>query len=186
MKKRTIDRFLFVLAFSFVAVWLIGNLALVRAGSRVARVIDGDTLVLNTGEKIRLLGVDAPDKGVEGADKAAVVVESLTLKKRVWVEGDRYSQDKFGRRLAWLWIGCETIPEFKPDDFMGKIYEQNRGLSYEKWVEDNPSGCKRGILLNEQLVKMGVADVYFAEGEGELMYGESLRQPGVEGKIYSF
>ena len=37
-------------------------------------------------------------------------------------------------------------------------------------------GCMRGVLVNEQLLKMGLVKTYFVEGDGELKYAERLRQ----------
>jgi len=146
----------------------------------VGKVIDGDTIVLDNGEKVRLLGIDAPDKGIEGSEKTTVVLETLIGGKKVWVEGDRYKEDQYGRRLGWLWMNCESVPEFKPEKYMEKVYLRNRGNTYTKWVEENPIGCRGGILVNEQLLKMGVVEQYFVEGEGELKYGERLRRAMTE------
>ena len=172
--------FFFILVFSFVAVWLIVNMLVVSAGLRVVRVIDGDTVVLSSGEKARLLGIDAPDMGAESSEKAAVALEKIVNGNRVWVEGDRYGKDQFGRRLIWLWVGCESKPEFKAADYMDKLYKANKGRQMERWVEENPPGCKRGILINEELIKMDLARVYFTEKEGEMKYGERLRRIEME------
>ncbi|MFH1722945.1 MAG: hypothetical protein ABH950_10130 [Candidatus Altiarchaeota archaeon] len=43
----------------------------------VSRVIDGDTFELSTGEKIRLICIDAPEKGEEFYEKSKTYLEDL-------------------------------------------------------------------------------------------------------------
>jgi len=80
----------------------------------VTRVIDGDTIVLDTGEKVRLIGVDTPEthhpqKPVEYFGKeASAFTRSLVEGQRVLVETDPANshlghKDKYGRTLAYVW-----------------------------------------------------------------------------------
>jgi len=175
VKKWGVSRFFFVFVAAFLTTWLTLNLFTARASDlSVVQVIDGDTVVMSNGQRVRLLGIDAPDRGVEGSEKAGVILESMLKNGRVWVEGDRYEEDTFGRRLGWLWVNCESEPEFKPDNYMSVVYEQRRGKELERKVESNPMGCKAGLLINEQLLKMGLVKTYFVDGE--LKYSERLRQ----------
>jgi len=55
-----------ILIFSiFLLFFIFGCKQEVTELDTVVRVIDGDTLELNSGEKVRLIGVDAPEKGKE-------------------------------------------------------------------------------------------------------------------------
>jgi len=168
-KKWGISVFLSIFIFTFLTTWLTVSIFSVKERKYgLDRVIDGDTVVLDSGEKIRLLGIDAPDKGTENSDKASVILESILKDSIVWLEGDRYENDLYGRRLGWLWVGCESEPRFRPDDYMKK----HRGGEN---LGDNPVGCESGVLVNEQMIIMGVVELYFVEGEGELKYEERLR-----------
>ena len=172
VKRWGISKFFFVFLLAFVTTWLTMSMFAVRAADfKVTQVIDGDTVAMSSGEKVRLLGIDAADNGIEGSEKAKIILEKLVGRRRVWVEGDRYGKDLYGRRLAWLWVGCESEPEFKSDKYM-----ENLGRINNPWVEGNPMGCMRGVLVNEQLLKMGLVKTYFVEGDGELKYAERLRQ----------
>lgn len=70
---------------------------------RVVHVIDGDTLVIKGGEKIRLAGIDCPELsqpyGLEAKDKTV----SLCLYKKVRIE--KSGLDKYGRILAFVYVG---------------------------------------------------------------------------------
>jgi len=80
----------------------------------VTRVIDGDTIVLDNEEKIRLIGVDTPEthhpqKPVEYFGKeASNFTRNLVEGQRVLVETDPANshlgnKDKYGRTLAYVW-----------------------------------------------------------------------------------
>ena len=76
----------------------------------MAQVVDGDTVVLENGQKVRLLGIDAPEMEREGqpadflAHKAKQVLAELVEGKRVRLEYDRLRYDRYGRTLAYLFL----------------------------------------------------------------------------------
>ncbi len=76
----------------------------------VVEVADGDTVTLDTGHKVRLLGIDAPELEREGrpadflAHKAKRVLTDLAQGKRVRLEYDRVKYDRYGRLLAFLFL----------------------------------------------------------------------------------
>lgn len=75
----------------------------------VLRVHDGDTVSIiigNTEEKVRLIGVDAPELGQEPWGKRAKrKLQEIMRKtdKTVRIEFDVEERDKYGRLLAYLW-----------------------------------------------------------------------------------
>lgn len=80
----------------------------------VARIVDGDTVVLNINgqqETVRLIGVDTPEtkhptKPVEYyGQQATVFLENLLKGEAVYIETDPtgMSRDKYGRGLAYLY-----------------------------------------------------------------------------------
>lgn len=81
----------------------------------VVRVVDGDTIEIATGEKIRLIGVDTPEsvhpsKPVEAYGKeAAAFTRSHLEGKNVWLEYDVERTDKYGRLLAYVWLADSTM-----------------------------------------------------------------------------
>ena len=75
-------------------------------------VIDGDMFIMDNGLSVRLLGVNAPDRGQPGFESAANWMTNEIKGQKLWLEYDRYQLDQFGRVLAWVWIGCETTHKF--------------------------------------------------------------------------
>lgn len=74
--------------------------------AQVARVIDGDTIVTTTGEKIRYLLVDAPEITDGHTDcygaNAARLDSDLVLGKTITLTYDVARTDAYGRTLAYV------------------------------------------------------------------------------------
>jgi micrococcal nuclease len=74
----------------------------------VARIIDGDTIELDTGERIRYLMVNTPEttggKNECFGQNAVTFNTDLVLGKTVQLEYDAQCQDMFGRTLAYVTV----------------------------------------------------------------------------------
>ena len=81
----------------------------------VARVIDGDTVVLDSGTHIRFLGINAPEyepwkNYTEPYGKEAMIFLKKTLTgKKVLLEPDVETQDHYGRTLAYVYLTDHTF-----------------------------------------------------------------------------
>ena len=84
----------------------------------VTRVVDGDTIVVRLGavsEKVRYIGVNTPEvhhprKGEEpGGREAAAVNRALVGGKQVQLEFDVRARDRYGRLLAYVWVGQTMV-----------------------------------------------------------------------------
>jgi endonuclease YncB( thermonuclease family) len=71
----------------------------------VAHVVDGDTLDLTNGARVRLVGIDTPETGDCHSDTATRRVEKLVLGKRVRLAESDEDQDRYGRLLRYVDIG---------------------------------------------------------------------------------
>jgi micrococcal nuclease len=80
----------------------------------VVRVVDGDTIHVRIGdrtEKVRYIGVNTPEthhptRGVEaGGREAHEINRQLVTGKRVRLELDVQERDRYGRLLAYVWVG---------------------------------------------------------------------------------
>jgi micrococcal nuclease len=77
---------------------------------QVTRVIDGDTIILETGETVRYLGIDTPEMGRKGtapefyAREATRYNKNLVLLKKVRLEFDVEKKDHYGRLLAYVYV----------------------------------------------------------------------------------
>jgi len=71
----------------------------------VTRIIDGDTLELGTGDDVRIVGIDTPEVGECGHDKAAANLAHLTLGKQVTLTVSDEDRDRYGRLLRYVDVG---------------------------------------------------------------------------------
>jgi len=77
-------------------------------GGKVAQVFDGDTILLESGERVRYLGIDSPELAHDAkpADchgkEAREANASLVLHKKVALQYDREHKDIHGRLLAYV------------------------------------------------------------------------------------
>lgn len=89
---------------------------------RVARVVDGDTIELPNGELVRYIGIDTPEmrrrQGGEwvlapepGAKEATQANRRLVEGQWVRLESDVETHDRYGRRLAYVYVGETMVNE---------------------------------------------------------------------------
>ena len=80
----------------------------------VVRVVDGDTIHVKVGdrvEKVRYIGMNTPEvhhptRGEEpGGREATEANRRLVAGKRVRLETDVQARDRYGRLLAYVWVG---------------------------------------------------------------------------------
>jgi len=132
----------------------------------ISKIEDGDTLLLNNNTSVRLIGINAPDKNEPNYKESKIYLEKVLPKnKTIYLEYDRYQDDKFGRILAWVWVDCEQNPKFLPADYMHKS-----GNKSMPGLTENPEGCKNGKLINEELVENNFAETVIYKDRGELKY----------------
>src|SRR3990170_4133624 len=76
----------------------------------VTHVVDGDTIDvrLTSGktERIRLIGIDTPERGVCFTSQATARTRQLAMSRHVVLRGDatQDTRDRYGRLLAYVWI----------------------------------------------------------------------------------
>lgn len=84
------------------------NGSIAKAADVVERVVDGDTLVLRSAGKSRLIGVDTPEvfgrPGCFGEQASAFAKRTLRPGLRVMVGHGSEPRDRYGRRLIYLWL----------------------------------------------------------------------------------
>jgi endonuclease YncB( thermonuclease family) len=96
----------------------------------VTRVLDGDTLELEIGQKIRLLGINTPEKRFPLANASAEFLSSKVLGKRIKIES--YGQDKYGRTLAHIFLGKEHINKQILSEGLASLYYYEKDEYYQE------------------------------------------------------
>ena len=99
---------------------------------RVVRVVDGDTLLLDRNERVRLIGVDTPEtvdprRPVEWFGKeASAFTKRMVEGKKVRLEYDQDRKDRFGRTLAYVYLEDGTF-------LNAEIVKQGYGHAYTQF-----------------------------------------------------
>lgn len=72
------------------------------------RVIDGDTIeVVVNGkvERVRYIGMNAPEIGESGFHAATEANRQLVAGRTITMQRDKTDRDKYGRLLRYVWVG---------------------------------------------------------------------------------
>ena len=135
----------------------------------VTKVIDGDTFKMSNGEKVRLLGIDTPEKydsdkldkqtSQSGRDKETIkklgevsseYVRKLVEGKKVTLVGDPGydNKDKYGRSLRYIYMEDGTFVNAKilEDGYANVFYSKQISKMDEfKRLERDARENKRGL-----------------------------------------
>ncbi|QDT65016.1 thermonuclease family protein [Calycomorphotria hydatis] len=106
--------------------------------ARVVRIVDGDTLIIDGGYRVRLIGVDTPESVHPDlppqpyAEEASEYLRELISGKIVRLEFDQERTDRYGRLLAYLWLDGLLINEEIISQGYGKAVTHFPTSSYYK------------------------------------------------------
>lgn len=105
------------------------------------KVVDGDTIYLSNGKKVRLVGVNTPEKGVAGCQASKRFVEKLCLNKEVGINADdRKYTDKYGRTLAVVIVDGKNLNEILLKEGLAEVmFIPPSEFSPYKWAEGAPA-----------------------------------------------
>ena len=102
----------------------------------VVRVVDGDTVELADGSRVRYLGIDTPEFGQYYADEATARNRELVEGKVVELQSGKQDKDEYGRLLRYVYAGgvfvnAELVAQgyakayiFDPDDRYSQVLVQ--------------------------------------------------------------
>jgi len=90
----------------------------------VTRVVDGDTFVLNTNEKVRISGINTPEKKECYYEEAKQKLEKLTYGKEVYLEKDYSNKGKYGRLLRYVFVDNQEVNFIMVQEGYAKVYDK--------------------------------------------------------------
>lgn len=173
--------------------------------ARTVEIVDGDTLLLDDGREVRLVGIQAPKLplGREGfvawplADEAKAALAELTLGRDVKIAPGPAPQDRHGRLLAQLYDAesGEWIQGALLADGMARVYSfhdnrvlipemlereraaraAGRGIWGEPWYAIRNPEGLGGDIGSFQLVEGLVLDAAEVRGRGYINFGPDYR-----------
>lgn len=124
-----------------------------RLKVNVYYVIDGDSLDIIGGERIRLLGIDAPEvnepNGEEALEELQKLVENEEIELEFDPEAQPFPRDNYGRLLAYVWIGDTLVNEalikkgvatLISEEYLKNLKYKSRFLEAQKYAQKNKLG----------------------------------------------
>ncbi len=145
-------------------------------GYKVIEVIDGDTIVLSGGERIRFIGINTPEVGMYFYAEARDVLKIMILGKEVWLEKDISEYDQYGRKLRYVYLedifvnlemvkrGFANIFTYPPD-----VKYSEKFLEAERYARENDLG----LWESSKIDMVGINIFFNAQGnDNENINGE--------------
>ena len=123
----------------------------------VTQVIDGDTIRLQNNQKVRLIGINTPEKGEKYYKEATDSLKNLVENKEVILEKDISETDRFGRLLRYVYLKDGTFVNLemvKNGHAMAKSYKPD--IKYDNILRSASNPINECVTLgcpeNTQLV----------------------------------
>jgi len=116
--------------------------------ARISKVIDGDTIELETGERVRLLGINAPEMGQPYHEEATNTLKELIENKTVILESDVEDKDRYGRFLRYIFLNNNNINVEMLEEGYANVYVIPPNTKYEnelRKAENEAKTANRGI-----------------------------------------
>ncbi len=107
----------------------------------VVEVIDGDTIILENGFKIRLIGINAPEKGYSDYFKAKEVLKSLILLQNVRLDSDSEDMDDHGRLLRYVFVDNIFVNLWLVEEGYAHVFRES-GLKYENQLKEAETSAR--------------------------------------------
>ncbi len=101
----------------------------------VVRVYDGDTFNLENGERVRLIGIDAPEVDEFFSVEAQKFLEDLILNKEVTLEKDKTERDQYDRLLMYVYVDGVFVNEVIVREGLAKAISYKPNTSKQEILE---------------------------------------------------
>ncbi|ACD90440.1 nuclease (SNase domain protein) [Chlorobium limicola DSM 245] len=115
--------------------------------AKVVRIADGDTITIlhadNTQERIRLYGIDCPEKSQSFGNSARKFTGSLVFGKQASIRS--MDRDKYGRTVAWVYVGEKNVNEELVRAGYAWHYRQHSNDAGLRRLEHEARKAKRGL-----------------------------------------
>ena len=126
-KKKRVIRWtlVLILALFILTIRLVEDIGLDKKPSDrflVVAVVDGDTMELTGGDKLRLLSIDTPEEGEPYYVEAKELLSQLALGRVGRIEFAELRRDRYGRLLGYLYIDSLFVNEAIVDNGLANLY----------------------------------------------------------------
>ena len=133
---------------AFLLIFSLTLPALASENYRVARVIDGDTIELSTGERVRYIGIDLDETDETLGMVMKEYNRRLVEGKNVRLEFDKDRHDKYGRLLAYVYVDDLFVNALLVKQGLARVMTVKPNVRYKdyfKQLELEAKKARRGI-----------------------------------------
>jgi micrococcal nuclease len=112
--------------------------------AHVTRIVDGDTIELEGGQKVRYIGINTPEKDECYGSQATAHNAELVLNKEVVLKKDVSETDRYGRLLRYVYVddvfvnnqlvleGYAQASSYPPDINQQTLFRESERIAREK------------------------------------------------------
>ena len=114
----------------------------------VTKIVDGDTIVVEGGQKVRLIGIDCDERGERCYNEAKNRLKELVWEKVVFLESESEKKDVYNRDLRYIFLDEKNINAAMIEEglcvarFESKSKYMEKIKYAEKSAIEKKKGCK--------------------------------------------
>lgn len=109
----------------------------------VARIVDGDTIVVGNNTHVRMLGINTPEKGEEYYLEAKNFLNDLIANKTIKLEYGKDRKDLYKRTLAYVFLDDKNINLEQVKNGFANVYILG-DTKYKNLLRDAWEECLKG------------------------------------------
>ena len=135
------------LAVVFIVTYLVPQ-PVVTENVIVTRIVDGDTIIVEGGDRIRLLDIDTPEKGKPCASNATELLAYLIDGEEVTLVSGKEDKDVYGRLLRYVFLNDTLVNLVLVREGYAHLYIVNRDPRYyDAFIQAEQAAKKENLCV---------------------------------------
>jgi micrococcal nuclease len=144
-------------------------------GWKVRSIIDGDTIVLTNGKEVRYIGIDAPEKSQPYFEEAKEFNRKIVGGKRIFLEYDKETKDKYSRTLAYVWVDSLLVNAELIKNGLASVYTYPPNLKHRDYFRSLQTEARKAKIGIWSIPVSGVEKYYIGN-----KHSTRFHRPGCE------
>jgi micrococcal nuclease len=129
-------------------------------GWKVRSIKDGDTIILENGEEVRYIGIDSPEESQPYFEEAKEFNRKMVEGKRVFLEYDKETKDKYSRTLAYIWVDSLLVNAELVKNGLASVYTHPPNLKHRDCLCSLQTEARRAKIGIWSIPVSGVEKYY--------------------------
>jgi len=131
---------------------------------RAERVVDGDTFVTSSGSIVRLIGINAPERGRPFYLESKNALKALIEGRLVELDADVQDRDDYGRLLRYAYVGGEMVNARMIEDGFANVFTLPPNLRFAEFflsLERDAIKNGKGLWASSAVTGVKIASQHF-------------------------